>query len=265
VSFVCALIVVIYAATNDFEANTRYSLVFMGTMKDPNYMSAFIIPGFCLALIHLIYAERYRMIYAALAGVIAFAVLLSGSRAGYITVVFLTGIIVIAYMRNMNISGKKILFFLLVLCVITAGVISIQSSRNFARLTDYESYVENIRFQIWSIALELYNESKYIGSGLGAASDYTLQIIGIYPHNNFLVILIDQGLMGIILFVLFFLNMMSISKHNRKYIFFLLVSFFVPLFFVDGYQTATFWLPMVFCQIVSDFCKRDAAIFYDLY
>ncbi|HHX70061.1 MAG TPA: O-antigen ligase family protein [Gallicola sp.] len=228
-------------------------------------MTAFITPGICLALIHLINSNKNRAFYTVVSVLGFTTILLASSRGSFLTLLIITGIIITHFMLKKKFSVGKIVIFLVFLLSIAFFFFYIQGNEKYIRLTDYESYVDNVRLQIWSTGIELFNENKVIGNGFNSASNYTKSRIGFYTHNNFLDILIEQGVMGILLHILLFRNMLKVSLKNKIYILVLILAFFIPLFFINGYGTATFWTPMIFCQLISDYLKKEDILFYDLY
>lgn len=57
------------------------------------------------------------------------------------------------------------------------------------------------RGNLWKLAIEKFQSSPFLGSGLGAASKLGTEEVG--AHNFFLVILVDTGLIGSLLFMAF--------------------------------------------------------------
>ena len=116
----------------------------------------------------------------------------------------------------------------------------------FERLTQISEYGDDVRLKVWDAALRAFRENPFWGSGLNASNTYSLAETELVTHNNFLDILGDSGIVGTVLFMLLLLSMLKVKKHNLLNMLALMVVFLFPMAFINGFQTVTFWFPMIF-------------------
>ena len=91
---------------------------------------------------------------------------------------------------------------------------------------------------------------------MDAANSY-LSRIGMHDtHNLFIDILVGQGLVGILLLCLTLVNFIRVKKRDRQLMIIIVISSFAPLFFINGFNTASFWAPMILCQILSNYSHK---------
>lgn len=98
----------------------------------------------------------------------------------------------------------------------------------FMRLTNFESYLDDVRFTLWSDALSFFKNSPLFGSGMNSSSSY-LYSLGLHDsHNLYLDILIGigQGLVGIILLGFVIIRFLHVKKSDRDLMILLVISIF---------------------------------------
>ena len=105
-----------------------------------------------------------------------------------------------------------------------------------------------------------FTSHPILGSGIGAASAYSWNIIGNAVHNCFIELLADQGIAGCIIAIWMYIDMMRIQRDCLPFMLLLMSAFFLPLFFLTGYSNLTFWMPMLFMKMVSNMLKRDGIV-----
>ena len=188
--------------------------------------------------------------------VVFLAVYLTGSRAALITCLLC---IPFSLLFASKISHKKRIIYVVLVAVLAIILYQALASTDlFERMTDTEGYSDNIRLTIWGYALEGFYQYPILGGGLYSGSYFAQLQARWVTHNSFIDILVGQGLIGAILFVLIFGKMIFVKeKKNRLFIVAIMISFFLPYFFLNGYETLSFWLPMILCKFISDYCQNN--------
>lgn len=241
------------------DSNVRVTISLFGVAKDVNYLSSFVVASFPYYLYRGCFSTGAKDLIKA--GLIFFAIFVAGSRACFLAMSACAIIILVKLIRSKNgrINKKLILFSLLV----GGAVLSyfVFNSVIFKRTTDIDSYQDNSRLIIWEAAIEAFYRNIFWGSGVESGSYYSLLKTNWKTHNCFIDILTGQGLIGIAIVSLMFCYFMWVHKNNRLVMTFCLISFFVPLFFVNGYECATFWTPMILCKFIHDMCKGEKDVF----
>jgi O-antigen ligase len=239
--------------------NERISISYLGIRKDGNYLSAFLVPGYMIWLYSYLFGKKrlWKFIIAAL---IFVAIYLTGSRAAFLTMGIVTLLIISKLIFSRGITFKKITLTILLFITAFTGYYYLQSTVLFDRMITADSYTDNIRLQIWEYALEGFYNNPWLGSGIESGTYYAQLHLRWYTHSCFIDILTGQGIVGIALFAVIFIHYMRVKKVNFIFMTTLIISFFLPLNFVNGYESATFWVPMAICAIVSEYCKINNSI-----
>lgn len=234
----------------------RASVEFGGVYKDPNYAMAFISPGVFFLFVKLLQTKMLRrkiFIIAALV-LLIFATIVSGSRTA-LAVVFVSFVVGFLLDKQINYKVKiRILFF--IFFGLIAVVLLMQEILPDQTLSRYEDMSSDPRWKTWETGLKTFFQAPLFGGGLGATSKKTLQLTGFHSHNVYLDILGDSGLIGASIFLLFLsLNCFKTIKTNRYFIFGSAIAFLLPMFTVNGFNTATFYTPLILMTILSSFCR----------
>lgn len=256
----CISLWILYDFVNgiDLGWSSGVSITVMGNMKDPNYLAAFLVPGFTYLFYSFLFSEKKRLKTLFISIVVFCGIFFTGSRGAFLGLVLSIGIIVSKIIFSGKISGRKVILFFLVMLSILFAYEILMNSRLAARMLDAESYTGNIRWVIWGKALQAFRKHPIIGSGLQSGSAFSRSSTRFVTHNCFIDILTGQGIIGICLFTVSFWGILSVKRENRYFMLAMMASFFTPLFFTNGYEGITFWLPMIFCYQISFYCKNNS-------
>lgn len=243
----------------------RYSLVFFDTKRDPNYVLAYVIPAFYFILYYILFiAKKNRMIEVLALITITISIFITGSRAPLIICGIISLVLFLKKVSKLSFL-KKIMIILITCVVVLTLLIVIKSFINdwiFNRIFNFENYFDDIRIQIWIGVLKSEKAISLFGHGFGAANNVANNLIGYNTHNVYLDILYDFGILGLCL-LSFILKDFIIYKFKLEY-FLLAFSFFSPLFFINGFNTMSFWLPLTFTHIIYNYLyknKMNSAIY----
>ena len=174
-----------------------------------------------------------------------------GSRGSFLTVLAIIACITgKMILTDQNLIRKAILLISLILAMFIL-YFELQSLPLFQRMTDFESYTSDVRIRLWRAGLNGFLNHPVLGSGIGAASEYSWALVGNAVHNSFIELIADQGIIGVIILGWIFLDILMTSKGNRFIIFILLIGLFLPLFFLTGYSNFTFWMPLILAKLIS--------------
>ena len=116
------------------------------------------------------------------------------------------------------------------------------------------------RLKLWESALHVFRQNPFIGGGMSAATTISRVEAGNDSHNVYIDILCNSGIVGSLLFLIFlFRGCLRSNKTNRVFIYSMFIAFMLPMFFINGFNTATFYTPLILLSIMSQYCrKRDA-------
>ena len=127
------------------------SITVMGNMKDPNYLAAFLVPGFTYLFYSFLFSEKKRLKTLFISIVVFCGIFFTGSRGAFLGLVLSIGIIVSKIIFSGKISGRKVILFFLVMLSILFAYEILMNSRLAARMLDAESYTGNIGKSITSV------------------------------------------------------------------------------------------------------------------
>ncbi len=170
-----------------------------------------------------------RLIYVTAVGLMGIALILSGSRGGLVALLAEVFFLIILTTKS-NSKGQiwlKIGLAILLLAVIIIGSIFIGGESSLTRLAETAGSADftTNRTQIWSVTLDIIKNHWLFGAGLGSyAAVYTtydtfngIERVG-QAHNDYLQILSDGGIIGLIIagFFVFLLFRTGLKNVNTK-------------------------------------------------
>lgn len=232
------------------------SINILGEVKDPNYLAAFLVPGFSYMLYSYLYSEKKNVYALCISFIVLCGIFFTGSRGAFLTAIFSGTVILAKIIVAEKWSLKKIVIFVVLLMLITMGYIGFSNSVLASRMLNTESYAGNIRLIIWKKAMQAFWNNPLLGSGLQSGAYYSRDATLFVTHNCFIDILTGQGIIGAATYVFVFIDFFKVGKQNIYFMIAMFISFFGPLFFVNGYEGITFWLPMMMCYQLSTKCKE---------
>jgi O-antigen ligase len=256
VAAICLIMMISYLVGYNV-VDGRVSISFLGVRKDENYLAAFLCPGYVYLLYSFLFSKKQRAWILILAVLIFLAIFLSGSRAALLTISALSLLMILKIFFAKGRIVRKIIILLLLVLAVVVGYSALQNTSLFTRMTSAGSYTDNIRLKIWGYAMKAYTSKPLFGSGIESGTYYVQLTLRWYTHSVFVDILTGQGLIGAALYLVLFIDLLRVKKENRMYMTVILLAFFVPMFFINGYESATFWLPLIICKAISDYCKSS--------
>ncbi|HJB45123.1 MAG TPA: O-antigen ligase family protein [Candidatus Mediterraneibacter surreyensis] len=230
------------------------SIIIGDIRKDPNYLAAFLVPGFAYLLYSYLFSKKKRILILAMDIVTFMGIFFTGSRGAFASALLVILIAVFKILFTGEISVRKILFFLMFLILIFIIYRLLMCSALFERMLNADSYSNNIRLIIWKDALNAFWAHPFIGSGLQAGAVFSQRLTQFVTHNCFLDILTGQGVFASLIYIYIFARNLKVKEGNHYFMLMLLVAFFAPLFFINGYESMTFWLPMMLYKQISYCC-----------
>ena len=235
-----------YAHNDSSLFLSRYSVGITGVYKNPNYLTAFInISFFLLACILFQRKNTFNQGTIIVGSLFLFLLsyFLSGTRASFVTA--FTALLLV-FLEQFFKKGRK--NYIVIISFIIIGVIvyeywaQIQVASELF-LGNRTLTADESRTDSWLRAIHHWEDSPIFGCGpntwatIGKSSDDLN-----YLHNLVLELLLEQGLIGLLLFVmLVFWGFRRTKKEDR---FFLMQLMFVtgfPLFFQNGLWEVNFW------------------------
>lgn len=147
-----------------------------------------------------------------------FTVLISGERMAFI--LFSASLLIILII---NFNYKKVLFFLTVFCLLTTLIFNLNKSVN-NRVVDFFKDISNFQnsnhYKLFASAVGIWKDHPLIGTGLKnfrvvcdqKKINYITKenyICSTHPHNTYFELLVETGLIGIFIFLFFFITLVK--------------------------------------------------------
>ncbi|MCI8513119.1 MAG: O-antigen ligase family protein [Lachnospiraceae bacterium] len=248
---IVAMIIAGYLFGFGVDSHGRASINYGDFFKDQNYLSAFFLPAFSIAFYRIIYSEKGKIRNSVFCILSLFAVFIMSSRGSFLTILLITAFVI----GKMILVDKSIIKKVVLIGLLLVAVIVIynffQSLPMFQRMMNFESYGSDVRLRLWAAGFNGFFYSPLIGSGIGSASEYSWRLVGNAVHNSFIEFIADQGILGAVVVLLILLRIFMRKREKRFFISILMISFFVPLFFLTGYTNFTFWMPVMFISLIA--------------
>ncbi|QQS42407.1 MAG: O-antigen ligase family protein [Acidobacteriota bacterium] len=168
-----------------------------------------------------------RLIYATAIGLMGIALLLSGSRGGFVSIIAGVVFLVILATGSRGTRDKvlKAVLAVFLLAVFVVGSILVGGESSLTRLAETaasDNFSTN-RIQIWSVTLNVIGNHMPLGAGLGA---FGVAYTPFDPntgferveqaHNDYLEVLADAGIVGALIGAFFLFRLFRTGLSNVK-------------------------------------------------
>lgn len=242
----------------------RVTLTIGGLVADNNNLAASlcvpIICSFAFAYSKDVTFKQKILFYSFFA-IMVFALLMTGSRGGLLALV--AGMSVFLLKANGGIKIRTVLlgaFLVVVLSFVLQNYLSSALSSRFTLQSVIESGGTG-RIDIWKRALNIFSSSNVFrmlfGYGFGSFPDVLSRYSGWYvaSHNDFIGVLLDLGILGLVLFLLLWRKMISHCYHGERYTELgILVAMLVSSMSMEMTIKKMFWLAvyLVFVNLIEN-------------
>lgn len=238
----------------------RSSFYFFGVFKDPNYTMSYVMPAAFFSFAKLFSNKRkpIKVILLLLAIILfSLAVLATASR-GAIVAFYFSCLFYFMFSNKVKIKQKIKLITLLIILTGGLAIIALKVLPQLAILR-FTSYTDGAgRLYLWEAAMKCFYSNPLIGGGIDSGTAFSTSLVGNATHNVYIDILCDSGVIGSFLFIVFcFTNLVKSKKSNLHFQLACFIAFFVPLFFINGFNTTSFYLPIYFLGILSNYNTKN--------
>ena len=230
----------------------------IGLVTDPNIT----VFNSLILFYYLYFLENKSMLIYLLLFSISLLIVLTISTAGLISIAiplflyYFYKFIKFFIIKKYKISIKS-LFILIFIILFFLFIFSLISTNEFI-LNILEKRINNLnsgsgRFEIWSNAFILFQEHPIFGIGWYNFLEYNKIYFdrGNYMHNTFLEALVELGIVGFSIYILFFVTLFIVvlkiqSNKNNKYLFFTFLSMLILLNSLSLYINEVIFVFMAF-------------------
>lgn len=241
------------------EFVARQVLTLFGQQNDPNNCAAFLLVGITLGLYSATIERKKLMVNGLIVAINIYALLLTSSRAGFLTLGAIIVCIVFLPQPNQEQELKKaiqkILLIVLIIVIAVALVQRFLPQTNIDRLLNWNEYESGSGRDIrWERAIQLFMQRPLFGWGWGG---YNTGVGAI--HNTFLTSLCDIGVIGTLLFVIpIFMVAIEALRQGNVLSFLILVTGVLPAFVLDAINKRFFWNAIVFSIMIILYNRENS-------
>ena len=240
----------------------RASMTVGDVYRDPNYVMAFIVPALYFNLLKIISSKGMKMVFnIAVEAFLISTFFTTGSRGPVVS--FAVAVVILFLWKSKMPVQRKLSFVFIAVCFAFALFFVANKYLPPQALKRLFNSGGDSRTKLWTAAFNMFKSNPVLGGGFGSASQESLRVVGNYSHNVYLDILCDSGIIGTIMFLLFFmLNCLPHHWYSNSYMLGAVVAFMAPLFFINGFNTATFYFPLIMLSILSEYINKNGDLIY---
>lgn len=229
-----------------------------GVWIHPNYQISIFLLLFPLG--YYLFSKNYfytlaRKIFAlALLIGVVFIFMLMKSRTDFLAVSAVLFVLFLDFLLRFFTKKKVILYTCLLFLLFIALYAILDSIGRIPRVLDVAGAIADggsSRDLLWSAAIRMsLDNNNLMGIGNGLFADRLLaygangDVLGYIPHNTYLSTLLEVGLVGLIVFLVYVFYQMLKMKKNGFTISLLLCAL-IPFLFKDGLSNFWFWVPFI--------------------
>lgn len=245
-----------YAHVDSENFMGRYSVGITGVYKNPNYLTSFInVSAFILLWLVFCTELRTKVKFAifAILGLYVVAIFFTGTRAALMTF----GMLLCFVLSSIFLKKKhRKLFFAFIVVVVGAIIIFLPSLG-----TVWDMYLGNRtmsedtgREVAWLLALHYIEESPLLGCGLNSFENIRTFGVIEYLHNIYLELVLNQGLIGLVLFFITTLGGITrVKKQDRYFVYLFMFASGFQMMFQNGVNEVNLWRFIILNRIVFNY------------
>ena len=202
----------------------RTTIQIFGGVSDPNYFSGFFIFPIAVCL-NKIKKNKQRILCLVLMLLGIYVVILSGSRGGLLAVI-------VTLLAHVVLSTKNFKNMIIAMCILAVSAVMFWViilpvlPENIVERLSIEAVIESrgtYRGDIWvSMLHEIANSTWELLIGRGINATHTMIIAGkmqeVVAHNNFIQVLYNQGVFGLVTFLIICVVAFFRNIRKRTYI-----------------------------------------------
>ena len=236
----------------------RYSTSFFGVDRDPNYVGAFIVAAVPLAAFWMIYKSRGGILSVLVLSVLVAGAVATGSRSSLVWLALLAVLVLALGLSRTNTNRVAFVRRTTALGALAASIVvaifGYLPDSLVERLTSSDSlFADDSRRSAWSLGLEIFRDSPVIGVGLDGGNVLIVDQVGINSHNVYIDILMGSGVLGAACFLYVLWALVWRRKRDRLALVTLAAGMLGPLAFINGFNTLSFWVPLMMIGVTSTY------------
>lgn len=247
-------IIIAYIFLADYSSENGRLVFNSSKTMDPNYF-AICLSIIVAILFNNIIRNKKKIISLIFISVVFFVIILTGSRSGLITNIVT---IIISFVFTKTKRTKKIAivaFLILISFILVVNMDKILPENIFQRFSI--EYTKNDggagRINIWKAGIETFKNAsilrEFFGTGFGTFQ-YVVTKYHKVAHNVYIQILVEQGIIGIFIFLSAIIKALLYAIKEKKYIELAAISgLLIGSLAIDINITRTFWICLLLIYV----------------
>lgn len=200
------------------------------TREDENQFCGYFLVGTVFFIKNIV--EKRRIFISSICVVLfLFIALLTGSRGGILAIALAVITYLLFYSKSDKNKLKKLFIGLIIgilILILISNLLKFLSPEIAQRfsLKNVQESGGTGRTDIWKYYLNVFDESPALRKIFGYGSGTVLNLHEKVPHNNWIQLLIENGIVGEIIFVLLIISFLKTAyKNNNIYLFSVLIGY----------------------------------------
>ncbi|GKT11809.1 MAG: hypothetical protein ISEC1_P0782 [Thiomicrorhabdus sp.] len=211
-------VIAVYALTAGSSSSQYVMRLTIGEGTSPIPLSLLLGQSLLIALYMMLNSnKRVIAIYAVIVGVMAYALLLTNTRSTLIGLAL--GVITFLILSRSSMDSRKKLILISAIVLSIPLVITLMSGSEEIYERAFSGFIrlfsgdfgtsESDRLEAWWYGVLAFSENMLLGIGAGNFGQYYIA----YPHNIFIELMAENGLIGLIIIIaIVFIGLKGLSK-----------------------------------------------------
>jgi len=201
----------------DIKQNPDLNVRVFATFENPNLFAEYLIMVFPIVFAQIIYVKGFmkKIVFSGFGVIMLIALLMTASRAGWLGFAF--GLFIFILILNFKLIFPMIFLGIGAFPFMPASIIN--RIQTIGSLSDSSNYY---RYELWKSVIVIIEDFWHTGIGIGylafrSVTPYYIKNMAPYhTHNTYLQILVEFGLIGLILFLIFCFQIFKTGIGNSK-------------------------------------------------
>lgn len=240
-----AIVALQYCIENQSTRFYHGDIVLFGASFDPNFIGISFITASVFLLDNVLKGKK-RILSGIGLLLLYVTIVYTASRGNFLSALVGGILVFFIYLRNKNIKLVYRIFgciVVLVIGVIAARYFAEAFPTQWERISQLNAYEDNGRFRLWNESAQLISSHPFVGNGVKSM----YQTFSKASHNTYLQVLVENGIVGLALFIAFIAKIFIKAKNYDRTLAVALIAMLVQIFFLDAFDNRCVWA--VLCWI----------------